>query len=194
VLFVLFVTRVLRGDGAEVGLLRGVQAIGGILGGLLVVGLASRLAPGRLLGASLLVFGGISLALWNGPHLTTATPLYAGLFVAAGVPAVAMLTALTALVQTATPDAYLGRVFATFLGTFNGLQALGMLLAGLLGDALGVVTVLNGQAATYLLAGMVALLALGRRRRGAAAGAPSTVAAAAGAPPTGATAGGHRSP
>ena len=184
VLFVLFVTRVLRGDGAEVGLLRGVQAIGGILGGLLVVGLASRLAPGRLLGASLLVFGGISLALWNGPHLTTATPLYAGLFVAAGVPAVAMLTALTTLVQTDTPDAYLGRVFATFLGTYNGLQALGMLLAGLLGDALGVVTVLNGQAATYLLAGLVAVLALGRRPRRPAPGAPPAVDAAPGAPST----------
>jgi Na+/melibiose symporter-like transporter len=191
VLFVLFVTRVLRGDGAEVGLLRGVQAIGGILGGLLVVGLASRLAPGRLLGASLLVFGAISLALWNGPHLTTAAPLYAGLFVAAGVPAVAMLTALTALVQTETPGAYLGRVFATFLGTYNGLQALGMLLAGLLGDALGVVTVLNGQAGIYLLAGVVGLLALGRRPRRPVPGAPSTLEGAPGAPPTGAAAGGR---
>jgi Na+/melibiose symporter-like transporter len=180
VLFVLFVTRVLRGDGAEVGLLRGVQAVGGILGGLLVVGLSSRLAPGRLLGASLLVFGGISLALWNGPRLTTATLWYAGLFVAAGVPAVAMLTGLTALVQTDTPEGYLGRVFATFLGTYNGLQALGMLLAGLLGDALGVVAVLNGQATVYLLAGVVGLLALGRRRRGAARGAPATVGATAG--------------
>jgi MFS family permease len=179
VLFVLFVTRVLRGDGADVGLLRGVQAIGGILGGLLVVGLSSRLTPGRLLGASLLAFGGTSLAIWNGPHLTTATPLYVGLFITAGVPAVAMLTGLTALIQTDTPDAYLGRVFATFLGTYNGLQALGMLLAGLLGDALGVVAVLNGQAAIYLVAGALALLALGRRQRGAA-GARSTVGAAVG--------------
>jgi Na+/melibiose symporter-like transporter len=185
VLFVLFVTRILRGDGADVGLLRGVQAIGGIAGGLLVVGLASRLAPGRLVGASLLAFGGISLAMWNGPQLTTATPLYVGLFVAAGVPAVAMLTGLTALVQTETPDAYLGRVFATYFGTYNGLQALGILLAGLLGDALGVVAVLNGQAGLYLLAGAVALLALGRRPRAAAAATPAPVGTAAGRGRTG---------
>jgi MFS family permease len=185
VLFVLFVTRILRGDGADVGLLRGVQAIGGIAGGLLVVGLSSRLAPGRLVGASLLVFGGVSLAMWNGPQLTTATPLYVGLFVAAGVPAVAMLTGLTALVQTETPDAYLGRVFATYFGTYNGLQALGMLLAGLLGDALGVVAVLNGQAALYLSAGAVALLALGRRPRAAAAATPAPVGIAAGRERTG---------
>jgi MFS family permease len=185
VLFVLFVTRILRGDGADVGLLRGVQAIGGIAGGLLVVGLSSRLAPGRLVGASLLVFGGVSLAMWNGPQLTTATPLYVGLFVAAGVPAVAMLTGLTALVQTETPDAYLGRVFATYFGTYNGLQALGMLLAGLLGDALGVVAVLNGQAALYLFAGAVALLALGRRPQAAAAATPAPVGIAAGRERTG---------
>jgi MFS family permease len=185
VLFVLFVTRILRGDGADVGLLRGVQAIGGIAGGLLVVGLSSRLAPGRLVGASLLVFGGVSLAMWNGPQLTTATPLYVGLFVAAGVPAVAMLTGLTALVQTETPDAYLGRVFATYFGTYNGLQALGMLLAGLLGDALGVVAVLNGQAALYLFAGAVALLALGRRPRAAAAATPAPVGITAGRERTG---------
>ena len=75
------------------------------------------------------------------------------------------MTGLTALVQERTGDAYLGRVFATFYGSFNGLMALGMLAAGLLGDAVGVVAVLNGQAALYLLAGMVALATLGRRAR-----------------------------
>jgi hypothetical protein len=44
-------------------------------------------------------------------------------------------------------------------------MALGMLAAGLLGDAVGVVPVLNGQAALYLLAGVVALATIGRRVR-----------------------------
>jgi MFS family permease len=165
VLFVLFVTRELGGDGADVGLLRGVQAIGGLVGGVLVVGLARRLEAGRLLGVSLLAFGLIDLAIWNGPVLTTATWLYLGLFAAAGIPGIAFLTGLTALVQERTDDAYLGRVFATYYGSFNGLTGVGMLLAGLLGDSVGVVAVLNGQAGLYLLAGLVAVATLGRRPR-----------------------------
>jgi hypothetical protein len=55
-------------------------------------------------------------------------------------------------------------VFATYYGTFNGLMALGMLLAGLLGDAVGVVPVLNGQAGLYLMAGVVAVATLGGMR------------------------------
>jgi MFS family permease len=164
VLFVLFVTRVLGGDGADVGLLRGVQAIGGLLGGVVVVGLARRLEPGRLLGVSLLVFAVIDLAMWNGSLVTTSQWLYLGLFVAAGIPGIGFLTGLTALVQERTEDAYLGRVFATYYGAFNGLMALGMLLAGLLGDTAGVVPVLNGQAGLYLLAGVVAVATLGRAR------------------------------
>jgi MFS family permease len=162
VLFVVFVTRELGGDGADVGLLRGVQAIGGLLGGAVVVGLARRLEPGRLLGISLLVFAAVDLAIWNGPALTTGEWLYLGLFVAAGIPGIGVLTGLTALVQERTDEAYLGRVFATYYGSFNGLMALGMLLAGLLGDAVGVVPVLNGQAGLYLLAGVVAVATLGR--------------------------------
>jgi MFS family permease len=166
VLFVLFVTRELGGDGADVGLLRGVQAIGGLLGGLVVVGLARRLEPGRLLGVSLLVFAAVDLAIWNGPALTTGEWLYLGLFVAAGIPGIGFLTGLTALVQERTDEAYLGRVFATYYGSFNGLMAVGMLLAGLLGDPVGVVPVLNGQAGLYLLAGVVAVATLGRARPG----------------------------
>jgi MFS family permease len=163
VLFVVFVSRELGGDGADVGLLRGVQAIGGLLGGVLVVAMARRLPAGRLLGVSLLVFALIDLAIWNGPMLTTAIWLYLGLFVAAGIPGIGVLTGLTSLVQERTDEAYLGRVFATYLGSFNGLMAVGMLLAGLLGDTVGVVTVLNGQAALYLLAGVVAVATLGPR-------------------------------
>ena len=48
---------------------------------------------------SLLVFGLIDLAIWNGPLLTTAGWLYLGLFMAAGIPGIGFLTGLTSLVN-----------------------------------------------------------------------------------------------
>ena len=156
VLYVVFVARALRGGAAETGLLRGVQAIGAIGGGLLLA-VAARIRPGRLVGLSCLAFGLISLATWNAPRLTTAVPLYVALFVAVGVPGVAMMTGLSTVLQKSTVDGERGRVFAALGVAVAGGQALGMVAAGLLGDRLDVVTVLNGQASLYLLAGVVAL-------------------------------------
>jgi MFS family permease len=155
VLFVVFVARSLHGDSTEIGTLRGVQAIGAIGGGLLLA-VASRLAPGRLTAISAAAFGLLSLAIWNAPQLTTAVPVFVVLFIAVGVPGVAMVTGLLSVVQRATPDGRRGTVFAAFgLGASVG-QAVGMISGGLLGDRWGVVPMLNGQAVLYLLAGLVA--------------------------------------
>ncbi len=155
VLFVVFVARALHGDSTEIGTLRGVQAIGAIGGGLLLA-IASRLAPGRLTAISAITFGLLDLAIWNAPRLTTAVPLYVVLFIAAGVPGVAMVTGLLSVVQRATPDGRRGTVFAAFGLAASVGQAIGMIGGGLLGDRWGVVAVLNGQAVLYLLAGLVA--------------------------------------
>jgi MFS family permease len=156
VLFVVFVARSLHGDAAETGLLRGVQGIGAIAGGLLLA-FAARVQPGRLAGLACLAFGALSLAVWNAPRLTVAPPLYVVLFVAVGAPGVAMMTGLSTVLQSSTVDGERGRVFAA-LGVVAAIgQAAGMVAAGLLGDRLGVVTVLNGQGCLYLLAGIVAL-------------------------------------
>ena len=155
VLFVVFVARALHGDSTEIGTLRGVQAIGAIGGGLLLA-IASRLAPGRLTAISAIAFGLLDLAIWNAPHLTTAVPVYIVLFIAAGVPGVAMVTGLLSVVQRATPDGRRGTVFAAFGLAASVGQAAGMIGGGLLGDRWGVVAVLNGQGVLYLLAGLVA--------------------------------------
>jgi MFS family permease len=156
VLYVVFVARVLHGDATETGLLRGVQAVGAIGGGLLLA-VAARIRPARLVGLSCLVFGLLALATWNAPRLTTAVPLYVALFVAAGVPGVAMMAGMTTVLQTSTVDGERGKVFAALGLVAAAGQAVGMVAAGLLGDRLGAVTVLNGQAGLYLLAGLLAL-------------------------------------
>jgi MFS family permease len=164
VLFVVFVVDLLHGGGPEVGLLRGVQAIGALLGGALLAPLGHRLAPHHLAAAGLLAFGIVELAIWNGPSVTTETGIYVALFVAVGVPGIALATGLAAFVQTNAPDAFRGRVFSAYFTVGDGFQAIGMLLAGLLAGPVGLLPVLNGQAALYLLAGLLAVALLARRR------------------------------
>ena len=155
VLFVVFVARALHGDAGEIGLLRGVQGIGAIAGGLLLAG-ALRLAPGRLTVYAALAFGVLSLAIWNAPQITTAEPLYLALFIAAGVPGVALMTGLVSTLQDATAEGQRGKVFAIAGVAASVGEATGMLAAGMLGDRLGITAVLDAQAALYLIAGALA--------------------------------------
>ena len=160
VLFVVFVLQELHGTGGDVGLIRGMQAVGGIVGGLAIGALSRRLSPRALVGWGFIVFGLISLATWNAPTLTTAIGVYVGLFMIVGVPGVATMTGLMTTVQSVAPPTHLGRVFAAFEASAGGLQAVGVLLAGALADRLGVVTILNAQAGIYVLCGLLALVVL----------------------------------
>lgn len=160
VLFVVFVLTELNGDGGDVGLIRGVQAIGGVLGGVLIGLMTKRLRARGLVGWGFMAFGLISFLTWNAPIVTTAIGVYVGLFVAVGIPGVATMTGLMTTVQTVTPPTHLGRVFAAFEAGAGGLQAVGVLIAGALTDRFGVVTILNAQAGLYVVCGVLALVAL----------------------------------
>jgi Na+/melibiose symporter-like transporter len=157
VLFVVFVTDRLGGGEAEIGVLRGVQAVGGVLGGLLVGVLARRLRAGRLLGLALLVFGLISAIGWNGPYMTMAPAFYLVLFAVIGAPGVIAGAGMMSVLQLHTADETRGRVLGSFFSLNDGFQALGMMLAGVLVVPLGLTVMLNVQAGLYALAGLVAL-------------------------------------
>lgn len=160
VLFVVFVLDRLHGTPGDVGLIRGVQAIGGIAGGVLVGAIARRSSARGLIGWGFVLFGLVSLTTWNLPALTTAIGFYLGLFVAVGIPGVATMTGLMTSVQSLTPPTHLGRVFATFEAAAGALAAVGVLAAGALADRFGVVAILDAQALLYVACGVLALVAL----------------------------------
>ena len=100
VLFLVYVTQNLAAGDTGAGIIRGVQAIGGVLGGLVTGVLARRLGPRSLIGGGYIVFGLLSLLTWNLAPFTTALWVYAGLFIAMGLPGVTTATGEITLVQT----------------------------------------------------------------------------------------------
>ncbi|MFL5727017.1 MAG: MFS transporter [Chloroflexota bacterium] len=165
VLFVVFVIDRLGGGGGDVGLIRGVQAIGGVLGGILVPWLSRRTDERALIGWGFVVFGAIALATWNLPSVTTAIGFYCGLFIAAGIPGVATSTGLMTSIQRLAPPTHLGRVFAAFEAGAAILAAVGVLGAGALADQVGVVAILDAQGLIYVVCGVLALILLRPRAR-----------------------------
>jgi len=160
VLFVVFVVRILGATDTEVGLLRGVQAIGGILGGLVVGLLIRRLSTRTLIGWGFLVFGAIALVTWNFAPVSTVVVVYVALFVAMGIPAIATTASTITLVQGITPPGSIGRVVATMSTLGLAAQGVGLVMAGILADRIGVLPILDAQAALYLACGVLALLFL----------------------------------
>jgi len=160
VLFVVFVLRQLGGEAGEVGLLRGVQAVGGIAGGAVLGAVAGRFAPRTLVAAGCFGFGAVCLVIWNGPALTTAAPPYLVLFAVVGVPIAAAMAGLTTVLLGGTPDEFRGRVMSTLVVADASAQAAGTLLAGALIGVVGLLPLLQAHAGLGLAAGVVALVAL----------------------------------
>ncbi|WP_199441983.1 MFS transporter [Umezawaea beigongshangensis] len=172
VLFVVFVTDRLGGGGTEVGLLRGVQAVGALAAGAALGAIVRRWRSEVVLGGSLVAFAAITALVWNGPHVTTALGWYVLLCAAMGAPGLTGISALLTVLQEHTADEVRGRVMSSAFTLFDALQAAGVLLGGALVAPLGLIAVLDAQAGFYLLAGIVVLVAL-RRTADRPAAAPA---------------------
>lgn len=160
VLFVLFVSDVLEGNATHLGALMSAQAAGSLLGLAVLLPWSRRVRPDRLFGSALVCFGAIDLMIFNAPAVLPIFALQVALFVAVGVPVVVLGPSMMTVLQSRVPDGYRGRVFGS-LGTTAALfGVVGLVMAGLLVDRLGVVTILNVQGAAHIAAGAVVLRCL----------------------------------
>ena len=168
VLYPVFVYRVLHGGALQIGELMSAQAVGGLVGGVVVGWAGKRVMSRWAIGLGEIAFGLIDLMIFNSPAFFPAFWLTVGLFVAVGLPGVGASTGAQSLLQARAPEAYLGRVFGA-LGTIMGLMLLlGTITAGVVTDHLGVVPVLNIQGAGYIAGGALLLLLLRRTQTPAA--------------------------
>ncbi len=172
-LFAPFVRHVLHGSSQAYGLAAAAQAIGGIAGGLLAASLGQRVRASRLLSAGAVAFGAVDLAIFLYPLGYVAVwPAIAGM-VLVGLPGAMTTAGLITLFQRNTGDSYRGRVFGA-CGAMEGVAIVaGIMAAGYLGQAAGIIPVLAFQGAAYVLAGLGMLAAL--RGEGKAEPFPSPV-------------------
>jgi predicted MFS family arabinose efflux permease len=152
VLFLSFVVDDLHGQGSEVGLVRGVQAVGGLLGSVIIARIASRIDPVRLLSMGLAGIGIISAVIWNGTSFTEHLAVYLILFVIVGVPAIAANVGAVSVMQQAVPADRLGRFGGQMEAVTAAGTAAGSLAVGGLLDRVERWTLFDAQSVIYLLA------------------------------------------
>ncbi|UMP05011.1 MFS transporter [Amycolatopsis sp. EV170708-02-1] len=176
VLFVVFVLDILDGTEGDVGLLRGVQALGGLAAGFAVATVARKVAPAALLGWGGLALGLLSAVIWNLPALTASLGVFIGLFGLVGAPGVLAGSGLLSMVQTAASSERSGRVLSTVFAGTAGFTALGALLTGWLLNVLGTGVLLNVQAGLHTVSALIVLAvsASGRLRGDAIPAVPRT--------------------
>jgi Na+/melibiose symporter-like transporter len=180
-LFAPFVQKVLHGSSQAFGVVVAVQAVGGIVGGLVAAAIGHRVSAARLLGVAAVVFGAIDLAIFLYPLGYVAVwPAVVGM-VAVGLPAALMLAGFMTLFQRTTVDSHRGRVFGAF-GAAEGVAVMvGTLGGGLLAQFVGIIPVLAFQGASYVVAGFAMLVTLPAAAR--TAQAPEPVGAVLGPDP-----------
>ena len=156
-LLVVFVADVLHAGAVGYAWMRTAQGVGGLLGGLVVGALASRVPLVGVISGGALLFGGLFLAMAGAPHYAVALAAYA----LTGVPGVGWRVGTRALLQRETGDAHLGRVLAAYGTLQTAFFLAGQLAAAALGAAVGVRPTLIAAAVLIVGAGLAAPALLG---------------------------------
>lgn len=153
-------------EGTDVyALLKTVHAAAGIAGTLVLGACGARFPPTLLVGAGSVLAGAALLVRFNVPVVAVAV----GLGVLTGMTSVAAAVGVETLAQQRVPEDLRGRVYGSLQAVIWLLSLLGAGAAGVGGEVLGVVPMLNLASALTVAAGVLVLLALPRRPRARAA-------------------------
>lgn len=152
-----YMVEIVKAGPETFGWLLTVQAVGGILGGLLAGRVGRKISMTRIFGWSEVVLGLFIFIRYNIPNL----PVLFVMTFLLGLPAALGAAALDTLFQQKIPNSHLGRIIGA-LNTTIGLTSLfGVLgISGMLGEVLGILPVLNIAAGITLLTGLIALVFL----------------------------------
>lgn len=140
------------------GVLLALRGVGGLLGGVLTGIVGGRLRPATALGFSLVGVGLLGFVFVNlsEPVVAYATIAVMGVLIIPG------MAGQQTLLQTSADDQLLGRVFGALGTTMAVTMLIGSLAGGWLAQVVGIVPLLNVAAVLYTVAGLLALVLLGR--------------------------------
>jgi len=162
-LFAPYVRHVLHGSGQVYGVITGVQAIGGLVGGVLVATMADQWSPVTMVWLGSILFGLVDLAIFLYPLVwVNPWPAAVGMIVV-GLPGAVVVAGTMTLFQRNTTDDHRGRVFSLITLAEAVSVVVGSTLAGFLGGPSGIIPILALQGAGYVVAGLLALSLLGVR-------------------------------
>jgi len=159
-LYVIFITEALGAPAEAFGALMTAQALGMIVGGLLLGSLPIRTSPLRLLLATKFLAGSLLVVVANARELS---PVLA-LTVLVGITAAISSATSETVVQTETDEAFRGQVFGTLGALISAANLVSMGGAGLLGEWLNIRLIFN-LAALMSLSGPLVVVGVWRGRR-----------------------------
>lgn len=166
-----FVVEVYGGGGPELGWLFSAQAVGGFAGAALIGNRLAGCAPVRLFGLGCVGLGLGDMAIFNAHRFDDGLVAPMVLFVAVGVPAVALGSGYTTMIQRRVADSHRGRVFGAIGAANSVLLIVGSIISGAVSDRLGAANILGVYSLLYVLAGWLVLARFGSDTGDAEAGA-----------------------